>query len=103
MGANVVDHFPDPLEQLRVIQDWFAYPNPVAVKLSRIANQTRSMSQGPHRHWTIGRRHSAKFTRGDQDSLSAQVACAHRSNYAGGAPSDDKHVQHIQNLIDPET
>jgi len=102
MGANVVDYVLDPLEQLRVIQDWFAYPNPVAAKLSCIANQTRSMSQGSHRHWTIGRRHSAKFTLCDQGSLGAQIACAHRSNYAGRASSDNKHVQHIQNLIDPE-
>ena len=102
MGANVLDYFPNSLEQLRVIQDWFAYSNPVAVKLPRIANQTRSMSQGPRRHWTIGRRHSAKFTLGDQSGLSTQIARAHRSNYAGGAPSDNKHVQHIQNLIDPE-
>jgi hypothetical protein len=37
MGANVVNYFPDPLEQLRIIQSWFAHLNPVAAKLPRIA------------------------------------------------------------------
>jgi hypothetical protein len=102
MGANVVNYFPDPLEQLRVIQEWFAYLNAVATKLPRIANQARSMSKGPHGYWTIIGCHSAKFSLGDQRSLSAEVARAHRGNYASWATPDNKHVQHIQNLIDPE-
>ena len=59
MGANVVNYFPDPLEQLRVIKSWFAYLNAVAAKLPRIANQTRSMSKGPRapdHHWPPFRR-----------------------------------------------
>ena len=102
MGANVVNYFPDPLEQLRVIQSWFAYLNPVATKLPRIAKQTRSMSKGPHRHWPIIGRHSAEFSLSHQGSPGAEVACSHRSNYAGWATPDNKHIQHIQNLIEPE-
>ena len=48
MDANVVHYFPDPLEQLRVIQKWFAHLNPVAAKLPRVAKQTRRVSEGPH-------------------------------------------------------
>jgi hypothetical protein len=102
MGANVINYFPDRLEQLRVIQEWFAYLNAVAAKLPRIANQTRSVSQGPHGHWTIIGCHSAKFSLGDQRSPGAEVARPQRRNYARWATPDNKHVQHIQNLIDPE-
>jgi hypothetical protein len=70
--------------------------------LPRIANQTRSMSQRSHRNRTIVGRHSAEFSLGHQCRLSAEIASAHRSNYAGWTTSDNKHVQHIQNFIDPE-
>src|SRR5688572_9482912 len=102
MGANSVNNFPDPLEQLRVIQSWFAYLNAVPAKLARIANQTRSMRKGPHGHWTIIGCHPAEFCLGQQCSFSAEVARAQGSNYPGRAATDNKHVQHIQNLIDPE-
>ena len=102
MGTNIVNYFPHALEQLRVIQSWFAHLNPVAAKLPRITNQTRSMSKGPHRHWPIIGRHPAELSLGHKCSLSTKVARAHRGNYAGWATPDNKHVQHIQNLIDPE-
>ena len=102
MGANVVDYVLDPLEQLRVIQEWFSHMNPVAAKLPRIANQTRSMSKGPHRHWTIIGRHSAELSLRHQGSSGAEIARPHSGNHAGWATSNNKHVRHVQNLIDPE-
>jgi len=60
------------------------------------------MSQGPHRHWTIIGRHAAKLSLSDQRSPGAEIARSHGGNYAGWATSDNKHVEHIQNLIDPE-
>jgi hypothetical protein len=92
MGANVVNYFPHPLEQLRVIQEWFAYLNAVAAKLPGIANQTRSMSKGPHGHWTIIGRHPAELPLSHQYSSGAKIARAHRRNYAGWATPDNKHV-----------
>jgi hypothetical protein len=92
MGANVVNYFPDPLEQLRVIQEWFAYPNAVAAKLPRIANQTRSMSQGAHGHWTIIGRHAAELSLSHKCSPGAKIARAHGGNYAGWPTPDNKHV-----------
>jgi hypothetical protein len=76
--------------------------NAVAAKLPRIANQTRSMSKGPHRHWTIISRHSAELSLSHKGGPGAEIARSQRSNYAGWATTDNKHVQHIQNLIDPE-
>ena len=102
MGANSVNNFPDPLEQLRVIQSWFAYLNAVPAKLARIANQTRSMRKGPHGYWTIIGCHPAELSLSHKCSLSAEVARAQGSNYSGRATTDDKHIQHIQNFIDPE-
>ena len=60
------------------------------------------MSQGPHRHRAIIGRHSAELSLSHKCSPGAEIARAHRGNYAGWATSDNKHVQHIQNLIDPE-
>jgi hypothetical protein len=60
------------------------------------------MSKGPHRHWTIIGRHSAELSISHKCGPGAEIARAHGGNYAGGAPSDNKHVQHVQNLIDPE-
>ena len=102
MGANVANDFPDALEQLRIIKEWFAGLNAVTTKLPRIANQTRSMSKGPHRHWPIIGRHPAELSFSHQRSSGAEITRAHRGNYAGWATPDNKHVQHIQNLIDPE-
>jgi hypothetical protein len=102
MGANVVNNILDPPEKLRVIQDWFAYLNAVAAKLPRIANQTRSMSQRAHRHWPIIGRHAAELSLSHQRGPGAEIARPHGGNYAGWATSDNKNVQHIQNLIEPE-
>jgi hypothetical protein len=60
------------------------------------------MRKGPHGHWTIIGRHSTELFLGHQCSPGAEVARAHRGNYAGWATSDNKYVQHVQNLIDPE-
>jgi hypothetical protein len=102
MGANVLNYFPDPREKLRVIQEWFADLNAIAAKLPRVANQTRRVSQGAHRDWTIIGRHSAELSLSHQRSSGAEIARPHGSNYPGRATPDNKHVQHIQNLIDPE-
>jgi thymidylate synthase len=102
VGANVEDYFPHSRKQLRIIQSRFVHLNAVAAELPRIANQTRSMSQRSHRNWAIVGRHSAELSLSHQRSPGAEVARAHRRNYAGWATSDDKHVQHIQNFIDPE-
>ena len=102
MGANVANHLPDPLEQLRVIQEWLSDLNAVLAKLPRIAHQTCSMSKCPDGHWTIIGRHSAELSLSHQRSFGTEIARPHGSNYAGWATPDNKHVQHIQNLIDPE-
>ena len=102
MGANVVNYFPDSLEELRVIQEWFAYPNAVAAKLPAIAYQTRSVSESPHWHWTIVGRHSAELSLSHECSPGTEIARPHSGNNAGWATPDNKYVQHIQNLIEPE-
>jgi len=70
--------------------------------LPGIAQQTRSMRQGPHRHGTIIGRHSAELAFSHKCRPGAEITRPHRGNYTGGATPDNKHVQHIQNLIEPE-
>ena len=60
------------------------------------------MSKGPHRHWTIIGRHAAQLSLSHKCSAGAEIARPHGGNYAGWATPDNKHVQHIQNLIEPE-
>jgi hypothetical protein len=60
------------------------------------------VGQGPHRHWTIIGRHPAEFSLSHKRSARAEIARPHGGDYAGWATPDNKHVQHIQNLIDPE-
>ena len=60
------------------------------------------MSKGSHRHGPIIRRHSAELSFSHQRSPGAEITRPHGGNYTGWATPDNKHVQHIQNLIDPE-
>ena len=60
------------------------------------------MSKGPHRHWTIIGRHAAELSLSHQCGAGAEITRPHGGNYAGWATPDNKHVQHIQNLIEPE-
>ena len=60
------------------------------------------MSKGPHRHWTIIGRHATELSLSHKCSAGAEIARPHGGNYAGWATPDNKHIPHIQNLIEPE-
>jgi hypothetical protein len=60
------------------------------------------MSKGSHGHWTIIGRHSAKLSLSHKRSPGAKIARPHGCYHAGWTTPDNKHVQHIQNLIEPE-
>jgi len=102
VGAHFTSYFADALKESCVVEYWLADTDTVTAQLAGIPHQTRGMGQRSNRHWSVVRRHTSKLIPSDERSLRSQISRAQGRKHAGWATTDNKHVQHIQNLKDPE-
>jgi len=88
---------PIEAEESEVLERWFEHPlgslaQDLVEQLHKVAEESRSMGQGSHRHWPVIGRHTSKFAVGDERCFGAELHCSQCRGYTCRSRTDHTDI-----------